>query len=243
MNDRWFAHSGDLGDIIYSLVAIREAGGGTLHLFDIPGRTWHGMNKHRANLITPLLEIQPYINRVLFWPDGHQDSTLNGFRDHWRPGRNLADMHLATLGFGPEARFQRWLNVDAVVEDYPIVFARSERCRNDAFPWSDVYANYRDRAIFVGLKEEYTRFCQEVGDLPFVATRDLLELARIIAGTRLFVGNQSAPAAIAEGLKKTMILEVDPRYDNCRFHRIARMDVVRGPIELPSLDMLGVTQD
>ena len=40
------------------------------------------------------------------------DHDLNGFRDHGQPGRNLADMHLATHGMGPEARHAPWLTVD-----------------------------------------------------------------------------------------------------------------------------------
>jgi hypothetical protein len=238
MSDRWFAHSGDLGDIIYALPAIRGAGGGHLHLFDTPGKTWHGMTQERAHIIIPLLRIQPYIETVQFCPNGHADSTLNGFRDHWRPGRNLADMHLATQGLGPEGRLTRWLHVDTVLAKYPVLFARSDRCRSDAFPWARVYDRYKKVAAFVGLSIEHRRFCDEIGPVPFHPTLDFLDLARVVAGVKLFVGNQSAPAAIAEGLKATMILEVFPPMDNCRFDRMERINVVAEPFELPSVDKL-----
>ncbi len=43
---------------------------------------------------------------------------------------------------------------------------------------------------------------------------NFLELAAVIAGSKLFIGNQSFPFSIAEGLKATRLLEVYHRIPN-----------------------------
>ena len=72
-----FKHSGDLGDIIYSLPTIRALGGGILYLDpeggandkyvrdqSVDGRT--RLNKLTIDSLTPLLEAQPYIEKVKY---------------------------------------------------------------------------------------------------------------------------------------------------------------------------------
>jgi hypothetical protein len=235
----WFGHSGDLGDVIYALPTVMAAGGGVLYLYHQRGKTWHGMDANRAASLRPLLLLQPYIEDVVFCPDGHPpgatDHNLNGFRDHGQQGRNLADMHLATHGFGPEHRHAQWLTVDRPVTDHPVVFARSVRCRNEQFPWRRVYEAYRGAAAFVGTTEEHEDFCRFVAQIPLIPTEDLLAVARVIAGSRLFVGNQSCAAAIAEGLKQPMILEVYPVLPNCCYERPGRINAWDGTIQLPDV--------
>jgi hypothetical protein len=234
---RWFGHSGDLGDAVYALPTVRAAGGGVLYLYHQPGKTWHGMDADRAASLRSLLIVQPYVDDVIFCPDGHPpgatDHDLNGFRDHGRPGRNLADMHLATHGLGPEHRDALWLVVDRPVTETAVVFARSARCRNESFPWRRVWEAYRGMAGFVGTAHEHEDFCRSVGAVPLIPTANLLDVARVIAGSRLFVGNQSCPAAIAEGLKWPMVLEVYPPLPNCCFERPGRIDARDDAVEVP----------
>lgn len=238
MGDRWFSHSGDIGDVIYCLPTIRKAGGGTLYLYHRPGKTAHGMTQAKADSIRSLLILQPYITDVIYL-DHERDHNLNGFRDHGRNWPdNLADMHLGTHGFKPEARHARWLDVDFKVTDFPVVFHRSPRYHNPKFPWRRVADTYRDRAVFVGSVQEHASFTKDFGPIRHVPTANLLELARIIAGCKLFVGNQSSPAAISHGLKHTMILEVYPPADNCRFKRVGCLYATDDSIELPNPDDL-----
>jgi hypothetical protein len=237
MDDRWFGHSGDLGDIIYSLPTIRAVGGGTLYLYHTPGKTSHGMTVEKAESLRSLLMLQPYIKDVVWCPDGHEDHNLNGFRDHYRGLRNLADCHLATHGLGPEHRERAWLQVDAPVTDFPVVLHRSQRYHNNAFPWRAVVEKYRGKAVMVGFTAEWELFCREFGHVPYVHTANLLEVARIIAGCRLFVGNQSSPEAICEGLKQNKILEVSTQVPNsCMFKRLGAVYAVDSwRLELPDI--------
>jgi hypothetical protein len=60
---------------------------------------------------------------------------------------------------------------------------------------------YEARAVFVGLEAEYAAFTQAVGwNVPWVTTKNMLELASVIAGATTFIGNQSQCYALAVGL-------------------------------------------
>lgn len=235
-----FGHAGDLGDIIYALPAIRAQGGGALVLFDMPGRTSHGMTEAKVGRLRPLLEAQDYIDEVI-WSETIQDDDLNGFRDHLNRNGNLADAHLLTQGKEWVHRSAKWLEVDP---DYrkPVIFSRSHRYRNDNFDWGRIADAYRDRAGFVGFPDEYEDFCRRFGDVPLVEARDFMELAQVIAGAKLFVGNQSSPLAVAHGLKQNVIMEIYNGNGNAREHCVfQRMNCIIGwdhRIELPDLQTL-----
>lgn len=236
---KWFSHSGDLGDIIYSLPTIRAAGGGSLRLFDMPGRTAHGMTEEKVRRIRPLLELQPYIDSVVWSPDG-PDSSLNGFRDHWRHGV-LADMHLATHGLDWSHRARAWLQVDSPRPVYEVVIHRSVRYNNPRFPWGAVLQKYEGMIGYLGHNDEHAHFCREVGaGCPLIDAADLMEVARVIAGSRLFIGNQSCPLAIAHGLKHPTIMEICPGGENsqhCVFQRLGCLIGWDEKIELPDVEL------
>lgn len=238
-----FSHSGDLGDIIYSLPTIRACGGGNLTLFNFPGRTAHGMTAEKVARLKPLLECQDYIGTVQ-WSEVFIDHSLNGFRDHLRNNGNLADAHLSTHGLDWSHRATKWLSVDPSpsVTIKPVIFARSARYRNDNFDWKRIVDYYRDQAGFVGFKDEYDDFCRHFGDVPLVPANDFLELAQVIAGAKLFVGNQSSPLAVAHGLKQNTIMEIHNGSGDAREHCVyQRMNCIIGwdhRIELPDLQTL-----
>ena len=235
----WFSHSGDLGDIIYALPAIRGAGGGELFLYNDLTKTTHPMTRQRMELIGPLLRLQPYIRSVGFWEAREaKEHPLNRWRQY-AGGQTIADMHLLAVGQSPSQRDSGWIQVDRACGDRSILFSRSSRYHNPAFPWKRVWQRYRFHAAFVGLQAEHEQFCRDVGEIPYLPTADLLELARYVAGCLLFVGNQSAPYAIAEGLKIRAILEVSPKFPNCCFAREGVIHGRTGTFALPELTELG----
>jgi hypothetical protein len=235
----WFSHSGDLGDIVYSLPAIRAAGGGTLYLFHNPQKPCTRMTRERADLIRPLLLAQDYIDDVIFWEAANaKDHPLNQFRDNMG-GHTIADGHLLALGNrNLLERNRAWLRVDDPREDFSVVFNRTSRYQNPDFPWKRVWEQYGSEAAFLGLRREYEDFCKQIGEVAYLETADLLQAARVIAGSRLFVGNQSCPYAIAEGLKVNAILEVSNHYPNCCFPRIGVLHGRHDSIELPEIETL-----
>ena len=228
-----FAHSGDLGDIVYSLPTIRACGGGRLALFDMPGRTAHGMTQERAERIIPLLKAQRYIDDAFFTTDTI-DHNINGFRDH--PHGNLADKHLSTMGLSWRERDRKWLQIDKPTHAADVVICRTERYRNDQFPWGRVLQTYAGRIAFVGVEREHQVFVDQFGDVPLLKLDNLLDVARVIAGSRLYIGNYTAATAIAEGLKHPSVVEVCPYCHHlAMFHRLGVAHGWDSNVELPEL--------
>jgi len=72
--------------------------------------------------------------------------------------------------------------------------------------------------LFLGLPDEHADRQQKFGPVSCWLTPTLLEAARIIGASDVFVGNQSCLAWVALGLCKTLCLEqCNPR--NCHFER------------------------
>ena len=235
-----FYHCGDFGDIIYALPTIRAMGGGVLVIgpemklgFEI--KTRQRFTLEIFNVIAPLLRLQPYLSDVQFALTMPKvDVDLNQFRRYFleepdlrRKGDrrlNLAETHLWTFQQPLEACATPWLVVDKVerVPDRPVLIHRSPRWRNNEFPWDQVLQAHGHHAAFVGMESEYIDFTSAWGHIckiPYIKTENFLELARLIAGSELYIGNQSAPYAIAEGLKKNTLQEVWPEGPNCLFPR------------------------
>lgn len=229
-------HSGDFGDIIYALPTIRALGGGRLIIG--PSTRWKTrlqMAQEHVDTLRPLLQLQPYIHEIEFTDrplsELEVDIDMNQFREYlvteherMRQGArrlNLAEAQLYTFKLPLEECLTPWLTVDRteIVPDRPVIFHRSARWRNPDFPWAKVVERHGHHAFFVGLESEHADFVKDWGDIPYRPTKDFLELARLIAGCRLYVGNQSLPYAICEGLKKDSLLEVWLEGPNCLFNR------------------------
>jgi 2-polyprenyl-3-methyl-5-hydroxy-6-metoxy-1,4-benzoquinol methylase len=228
-----FFHSGDFGDIIYALPTIKAMGGGSLFIGpSVQHKTRLSMTAEHVEVMRPLLEMQPYIHELSFVEKAPEiDIDLNQFREyllteHTKMAEgarrlNLAEAHLYTFKVPLDACQSAWLTIDTPTElnDYPVLIHRSPRWRNSDFPWAKIMERHGKRAAFVGLPSEYNAFVADWGYLTYLPTKDFLELARLIAGCRLYIGNQSLPYAICEGLKHDSMLEVWLEGPNCIFNR------------------------
>lgn len=210
-----FCHSGKLGDLIYSLPVIRARGGGALYL------KMHGegqLNHEAANSALSLLQAQSFVISASLWQGEPIDINLDQFRGVPDIGStNLASAHFLGTDTVPSELDAPWLSVDPTLHGRP-VFARS----GDHHGWAGLWEHCMSllsNPLFVGTVEEHSRFEQQFGVIEHVQTHDLLALARVIAGCSIFVGNQSCPYALAEGLKVRAVLEVDPMAPNCIFER------------------------
>lgn len=223
-----FKHSGDRGDLVYALPTIKHLGGGKLYLNATPrdrvileDGSLSLFNEAKIRSIIPLLLDQEYISEVVFWNGervGFDFDTFRGTRNltHY----NLCDAQLEMFKVAKEVRDKPWLRVKRKTKlDYDIVIARSPRYHNHQINWREMYPFIEGRAVFVGHPSEHAAFQAVCGPLPYMQTNNMLELARIIDAAKIFIGNQSCPYAIAEGLKKTCILEVCPHVPNCLFPR------------------------
>jgi hypothetical protein len=240
-------HAGDAGDVIYSLPVPLRLGAERLILhertaLDIGLQPRVGISRDYCRFLAPLIEAQ---GLMVDWRPGRITTAmdLNWFRLHWRgvydrvytkagwkPPISLQRMHLAAFGVLDLDETKPWLSAapDPVAR---IIVARSPRYHNAAFPWREIVYYHHQEMAFVGLTDEWNAFCNEFGYVPRVEVRNALELASVIAGSELFIGNQSMPCAVAEGLKHPLIQETRAKPlegADCMFARPNVVYVVKG---------------
>ena len=235
-----FKHSGDMGDIIYSLPTIKMLGGGILYL-DVTGGEDEPIcraqcidrktkfNQVSYDFIKPLLEEQSYIKCVEVYKKNQKiDYNLNNFRTKFALTKGIVDMHTEAFGVSYDIN-NSWLSVDSEVSlDKKTLICRSPRYQS-AHVWfeSNKY-NFRDKAIFVGLEKEHDHFQWTFGiNIPFHKTNNALELARVIAGSKAFVSNQTFALSVAIGLGTVSIVqETDKIVPNCTYKYKRNMNYI-----------------
>jgi hypothetical protein len=221
-----FKHSGTLGDLIYSLPAAQALGGGTYYLRLKGGYWWTHLFGDPVLATRDLLEAQPYIDAVEAWGGRPVDYDFDDYREfHSRNAcrpklLTITEVHAMVVGANLPAAPRPWLTAPPLrVPGYDVIVHCTPRYRSPYFDWRAVMDAYRSRALFIGLPGEHEAFESANGKVEYYRPVDLYEIARLVAGCELFVGNQSSPYAIAEGLQKQAILEVSPEDPNCCFRR------------------------
>jgi hypothetical protein len=244
-----YKHSGTTGDLIYSLYLVRKMGGG--HYKVAIENIENCVSKygyirgdvdpaHRGRFTTqdfewlkPLLERQPYINEVSTWCQGDPEPNID--LDQFRgvlyrsfEGNILEAYHKTfNIPFSKSDYNNPWLEAD-VIKEAPVVITRSSRYLppNGEAAWRELVKqiDLTAVAVFVGTPTEHKTFVDMFNvAVPYRPVKDFLELASIINGADLFVGNQGFAYSLATGLGKTTSLEINkvvPNYMNeCYFPR------------------------
>jgi hypothetical protein len=216
-------HSGNAGDVIYALATLKrihELTGAKINLYlklskprEMPKHMTHPLgnimlNQKMVDLLTPLVLSQPYINKCEAYNGQQIHIDLDFFRSKLieTEHTNIARWCGYLTGVTPQL-FKNWLTVEPdTTYANTIVLARSERYRNQSINYA--FLQKYTSLVFIGVKSEYDDMLKAVPNLKWVQVDDFLKLAQIIAGCKLFIGNQSFPFAIAEALKVPRILEV-----------------------------------
>lgn len=249
-----FHHSGDIGDILYSLPIIKHLGGGVIFIsidnrypYPLASR-WARMGGSASMVdnLRPLLEAQDYVDRVQF-THGLPFSTdydLNKFREPWQDKsqtnignwESIFNLHAKAFNVNPP-QDEPWITVkDPIkIEGRPIVVNRTERYQNEQMNWPFFIQKYGERMVFIGTEKEHELFqgFEPSVRIPHYQTKDLLEAARVIAGAKVFMGNQSACLAIAHGLCKNVIVEEWLENSNCRMARSNAIYFKFGNLDIP----------
>ncbi|MDF2433616.1 MAG: hypothetical protein JWP44_3247 [Mucilaginibacter sp.] len=215
-------HSGNAGDIIYALPTIKkiyELTGANINLYlrlgrplNLPNYNTHPvgnvmLNQKMADMLSPLIQSQNYINRCEVYDNQVIDIDLDYFRAGIIPTQgNIARWCSYITGVSPDL-WKKWLDVEPDVKFADsIVIARSGRYQNKAIDYS--FLNKYDKIVFIGIESEYKDILQFIPKIEWLQVNDFLQMAQIIAGCKFFIGNQSFPYSIAEALKMPRILEV-----------------------------------
>jgi len=206
-----FLHEKDLGDIILSLASVQAAGGGNYYIKN---------NPNAVKMLTPLIELQPYIKECAAYFGQHIDKSFVDFRNNGHPfGVPLAKLHADWIG--QQVDFSKpWIHCPKDNKfNGKIIVNKTSRYCNNLFPWIELIQIFKDKILFVGTNEEYKNFCEINGSVERLIINNYLDLAVAINSSECFIGNQSSANCIAEGLKHNSILEVSLNTPDCIYKR------------------------
>lgn len=216
-----FKHFGLIGDIIYAIPAMKAlAREKKIHLhLHINQKSLYRKDMKHANqgkilteksveMLAPLLMAQPEFAVCDALTDQRVDYDLDIFRQYPFDynTNHICRWYFHTYGVSADLG-KPWLQVNPDTSfNNEIVIARSFRYRAPGirYDFLQAYPNI----TFVGLSEEYEDLKKAIPSLKYKKVNHFLELAQVIAGSRFFIGNQSFPFALAEGLKAKRILEL-----------------------------------
>lgn len=219
-------HSGNPGDIVYSLPTVRELGARhfVINLCVDPEFKGRNCRRESAEALVPLLLAQPYIERVtivesnlpleyLAHPIRGIDFNLDKFRT-----RDVLHLHLGLSH--AEAQnvhvnlYTPWLRAESVAglpHDYAVLSLTGRYRSRSREYWQEVLTGVTPLMV-LGLPKDFENARGVTAG--FITCRNFLEMAGIIRGSRLFLGNQSLGFALAEGMKVPRILEQCPDIPN-----------------------------
>jgi hypothetical protein len=96
--------------------------------------------------------------------------------------------------------------------------------------------DYSERTVFIGLESEWRQYCSDCFEIAFYQVKDLLEFAQVVAGAKLFVGNQSFGLALADAMlipRVAQLWEASPnRMPPTNGHRVLTRNIVDTYINL-----------
>jgi len=217
-----FLHSGQLGDLIYSLATIKELSKNykcNLYIqINKPMPSEYNnysknvfISKKSGNLILPLLKSQNFLNTVNIYDGEKIDINLDLFRQV-----------PINLSFYSTRWFSHLVGINLDVNDTflsaephnhiknKIVIHRSPRYQNAYINYK--FLNEKENLLCIGLEKEYYELKKEIKNLEFHDCKDFLEMAEIIKASKFYIGNMSFQYIIAEGLKVPRLLEASPDF-------------------------------
>lgn len=216
-----FKHSGNSGDIIYAIPTMIALSG------ERPFNLYLNLNKpafyaehyrhplgnvtldqKMFDMLAPLLRAQDHIKECLVFEGEKIDADLDIMREYplLLDKGNIARWYFLVFPATYDLN-KSWLKVEPDTEmNGSIVLARSMRYQAPGIDYS-ILRRYSN-VYFVGVPEEYEDMKQWIPELKYRPVKDFLEMAAVIAGSKLFIGNQSFPFSVAEALKVNRLLEV-----------------------------------
>lgn len=270
MKDKTFRHSGKLGDIIYSLPAVKALGGG---IFYVDHRTEYietpPLGEQTALMVIRLLETQKYVKRASLYEGETIDYDLDRFRnwaiplhvfniikseavevagklfgapvkDGWQMMMpavevDLAQLHWESVGLPGRVNLSTpWMTGIGKKSIAEIVVSKTTS-RPGKLDWLTL-RDYAARSVFVGFEDEWRAFCDDYFEIPHYRAMDLLDLAQVIAGAKLFVGNQSFGLALADAMlipRVVQLWEASPnRLTSTNTHHVLTHDIVKTYLRL-----------
>ena len=254
METKTFYHSGEMGDTLYSLQAIKNIGNGDLYIgnnlnmtfqpHETPSYPLKPFTWKTYRFLQEFIESQPYINKFLYGTPRKIDYNLNYFRKviftHIHLNHTETYMHVCGLPINPIDNHTPWISVANKKQLAPITVVRTERRHSPNFPWKLIVDKFRNNMVFIGTKSEYDSFTNDNGIIPHFNSDKLIDIAEVVNGAKLHIGNSTSLTTIAEGLKKRIVFEnqdtkqyhTNVKYQD--FHRDDRFNVAYDETDIES---------
>lgn len=238
--NNYFLHSGNSGDILASLPAIREFYNKTgvkpvLYLREgvkafyyegatHPVKNSDGdavmLNDSMINMLLPLLKEQPFLQDVQKWTDEEIGCDLDQIRET-NVGMPALSINRWYFYVYPDLACdltKQWLTVPDSSKDLAkgkIIITRTERYTNPHLDYSFLKP-FEDELIFSGTMREYNIFCMTYDlNIKKLTVDNFLTLAQAIKQSRFHITNQTMANQISTGLMHPSMLEVCVFAPNC----------------------------
>lgn len=224
-----FAHSGNSGDIVYSIPTINELSGGDATLYVKPAKYVYG---NQFDFVKDLLLQQDSIKEVLpftpsddnwnyfNWPGLKYDYDLDQARLQRQRGRiHIVKRYFDQFGIKKDHTVP-WLKIDEREkrdEKYALIHL-TPRWNGLQYDWERIYREALERhgkVYFIGLQCEWLDFCIRFGNIEHLQTENLLEMARLIRDCEALYCNQGVCLTVAQGLGKDYYLVRNAQKTNC----------------------------
>lgn len=208
-----YSHTGDIGDIIYSLALAKYTGCDHYILCQTRGPQRNMINQAAFDFIAPLLKNQSYISNTIFHKDLYPTKG-NEFRK-WLRWFNIAESHFYAFGHAKEDTLN-FIRRNTWIEAEPkkikrILVSKTGRYVNNNLNFDLLKDFHKDDLGFIGTEREYLDF-QDYSKikLDHVKIGSMLEMAEVIAGAELMVCNPSSPCAVSQSAGTPTIILCRP---------------------------------
>jgi hypothetical protein len=226
-----FTHSGNSGDIIYSIPTINHLTNGEKRasVFIKPAKYVYG---NQYDFVKDLLLMQIGIKEVLpfippdnnwawhHWPGLKQDYDLDAARHE----RNRGVVHIIKRYFDAfniqKDHREPFLFIDDNKKNagkYALIHL-TPRWSGPLYRWDEILSIAKKRhesVFFIGFQSEWLDFCVKYGWIEHIETESLLDMARLIRDCEALYCNQGVALTIAQGLGKKYYLVKNGNKTNC----------------------------
>lgn len=188
----------------------------SIHPFENENKEPVTMNRYMFDHLRPLLLSQEYIEDYTIYTGQEVDFDFDELRLKTYTSQPKYSLNRWIFLVFPQMNCdlsKPWIKVDKGItnpyEDKVVInFTQRHRQHFIKYYW---LKPFQDKIVFAGLQHERDIFCKEFDlDIPLLQVDNFLELAKIIAGCKFFLGNASFCFQLAEATKNKRIIELFP---------------------------------
>jgi len=227
-----FTHSGNSGDIVYSIPTIHHLTNGEKKaiVYIKAAKYVHG---NQYDFVKELLleqdcikEVHPFVPEnkedwaYFRWPGLKFDYDLDTARYQRQRGRiHIVKRYFDQFGINKDHK-QPWLKVDSYYKRegrYALIHL-TPRWSGLQYDWKRIYDEALQRhgtVYFIGFVHEWLDFTIRFGAIQHLSTESLLDIARLIRDCEALYSNQGVCLTIAQGLGKDYYLVKNADKTNC----------------------------